>query len=878
MNVGLLLGFIAVVYSHSYHEYEFVKPKLRARFSNERASYSEENPKEIIVEVETVHKHYNLTLFLNEHLITPSFEVLERIVDGSLLKKRGVQKNCFYQGYIGNSMDTTVVASTCQGFHVYIRDENGFEYTIKPANNTRTFSNEHIFYRINRTRNNETDHKCGVHPPLSNNDGNNSKHFSSDFLASLSAAFNDEKNTDLNMNQTKYISVIVILDNEFNKKYGDKSELQALNIMNNVDTIYKHMKTRVALQAIILWKDHDAFNVTNIPGDTLDNLEKYTDEHLFGKLDLDADSVVLLTAISLSEQIVGLAGVGSMCSSRSCALIEAYSDEVVKVADTVAHEIGHTLGFHHTTTSCTCANEPCVMRSYAGSTLAQGFADCTQNKYSEALNKGSLTCLFDYPSKLYGKPKCGNGFLEEGEECDCGSEEECKLSGADKCCEAKTCKLQNSAYCAVGECCENCQAKAQGTLCRKSYDTDCDLPEYCSGFSAQCPTNTFAMDGYPCQINNGSCFNGACKNLLDQCQMLWGPNAIPGNEKCFNLNTRKNDSFANCGPKGNSFLPCAKEDVYCGKLQCTAMKGETLPIYPIIGQEQGGRGSKEVVMSGGVHCNMAYVPFDRDMKDPTVAYDGTKCGEGKVCQQQKCRNQSEISHYGLTCKGGCLNGGICNNRGNCHCPVNYTCPDCIYDPGSLGGSFDSGQGCYKATAKSKLRLMEIITIAGCSFLVLIILTLFVVAIVKRKSLREYQEKQMAAPAKEESDLYYERKNQLKATKGTGPQEQFQLPNVIDVQEKELVAQNRNMGTDNNGISVQAARPDSSRDHLRLDIHPPTYRQCVSQGVRNEAFESIPHLVVGRTDDVVNISVKYKSKDKRPGNQEAGSNKLPNVNL
>lgn len=746
---------LAAVKLDSIREYEVIHLKKDGRLYSENSFNSIKTEKiyseKINFDFFAFKKYYKLNLYRNKQLMTPEFEIFEQnSIKDSWTNKRG-SGNCYYQGYIGNDTNSTaVVANTCNGLHSYIRDRNGLEYVIEPFQTNKTkLSDEHIFYRINRTVNN-FGQKCGVRDSTNSDNiytlydtSDNSSHTFTEFPSSfLPIKFGQSDNNferrrvfGETRNKKKYISVIVILDHGFYRKYGEKTEYQVLGIMNNVDHIYKYLNSRVAVQALMIWRDKNLIDVTADAGKTLDGLETYSHDILFGKMDLNADSIVLITSVSLDEHIVGLAGVGTMCSSRPCALIEAYSDVMVKVANTVAHEIGHTLGFQHNTKKCKCSQKPCVMKSYAPSTLAEAFSDCSQNMYEKRLDKGQLTCLFDYPRKLYGKPKCGNGFLEDGEACDCGSKEECIATGDDKCCDAGTCTLQKSAKCASGECCKNCQFKTQATLCRKAYDTDCDLPEYCTGVSQHCPTNTYVMDGNSCAKDQGSCFHGSCKDMNQQCQMLWGPNAIAASTRCFNLNTRKNDSYANCGGKENHFKECAPENMYCGKIQCTAKdNSKPLPIYPIIGEERGGRGSKIVTMGDESKCNMAYVPFEKDMQDPSMVNTGSKCGIGKMCQQQKCKNTTEINQYQASCKEGCFNGGVCNNKGNCHCPPGYACPDCRHL--GLGGSRDSGQGCVKMSALSATAK----TIIGtCTALLILIGALAIFIVKKREFLKAYRE-------------------------------------------------------------------------------------------------------------------------------------------
>lgn len=66
-------------------------------------------------------------------------------------------------------------------------------------------------------------------------------------------------------------------------------------------------------------------------------------------------------------------------------------------------------------------------------------------------------CRFYISAQLEVRRTCGNNIVEDGEDCDCGTIEECYKQ--DPCCDPITCKLTKDAECASGPCCDNCQVK-----------------------------------------------------------------------------------------------------------------------------------------------------------------------------------------------------------------------------------------------------------------------------------------------------------------------------------------------------------------------------------------------------------------------------------
>ena len=142
------------------------------------------------------------------------------------------------------------------------------------------------------------------------------------------------------------------------------------------------------------------------------------------------------------------------------------------------------------------------------------------------------------------------------------------------CCIASTCQLASNAQCSTGLCCNSrtCQLQSYGTMCRVSTGS-CDIEEYCSGESHDCPVDTHLRDGSTC--NNGSdyCFNGTCQTLDSQCQLHFSEwhtclsivnnyyilltDSSNGDSECYSQLNIVGDNSGNCGYNETHYIPCS---------------------------------------------------------------------------------------------------------------------------------------------------------------------------------------------------------------------------------------------------------------------------------------------------------------------------------
>uniref|UniRef100_A0A8D3D090 ADAM metallopeptidase domain 19b n=1 Tax=Scophthalmus maximus TaxID=52904 RepID=A0A8D3D090_SCOMX len=486
------------------------------------------------------------------------------------------------------------------------------------------------------------------------------------FSSSSSNCLHFQEKRDLSKNM-KYVEMLIVADKAEFEKHGsslEKTKVKLLEAANLVDKYYKALNIRVALIGLEVWTSQDLISVSDNPHSTLAAFLSWRRKQLRV---LPNDNAQLITGKSFQGTTIGLAPLKAMCSDyQSGGVNTDHSESAVGVAATMAHEMGHNFGMSHDSAGCCQARAEdggCIMAAATGHPFPRVFNGCNEKELKSYLSSGGGKCLFNLPNTraMYGGQRCGNGYLEDGEECDCGEEEEC----TSPCCNASNCTLKAGAECAHGICCDNCKLKSPGVLCRAPSGA-CDLPEYCDGKAESCPANFYLVDGTTCAGRQAYCYTGMCLTLEQQCLSLWGRDGRPAPDLCFKKVNEAGDMYGNCGKDHKVFI--SGRDAKCGKIQCLTSASERIQC---MGTHVYKHGAEEV---------------QGDTLDPGLVMTGTKCDDDSICFNGECRNASFLRAD--ECNAKCHGHGLCNNNHNCHCDPGWAPPLC--DQTGSGGSVDSG--------------------------------------------------------------------------------------------------------------------------------------------------------------------------------------------
>ncbi|XP_040201010.1 disintegrin and metalloproteinase domain-containing protein 19 [Rana temporaria] len=633
-------------------------------------SIENNNPKhpahvEVILKAEG--RELILSLQRNEQLIHMNYtETHYSPGDIPIIQKPNMTDHCYYHGVVQGQKESSVAVSTCPGIRGLITVSNNLSYVVEPLPGD---SHRHLIYRAEHLS--LPGGKCGHSKSKKQN------------FSSFNQPHHRVKREETE--GERCVELYLVADYaEFQKHDSDLEQTQRkmLEVTNYIDKFYRALKIRIALIGLEIWTAGDKCNVTENPYMTLRAFLSYRRKIL---QQTPHDNAQLITGRSFHGTTIGLAPLQAMCSSyQSGGVNMDHSDNAIGVAATMAHEMGHNFGMNHDAAGC-CTAKPedggCIMAAATGHPFPKVFNECNKRELERFLRSGGGMCLSNTPDTktLYGGARCGNGFLEEGEQCDCGDVEQCD----NPCCNATTCTLLPGAVCAHGTCCHQCRLRPPGFPCRKTSRA-CDLPEFCTGHSPVCPSNSFQLDGTSCQDGDAFCYNGRCLTHKQQCRQLWGTGASIAPDVCFEKINTAGDQYGNCGRDLNGeYRKCEFGHFKCGKIQCLSSSSRPIENNAVAIDTtitvQGRR-----VLCRGTHVYR--ITDEEDMMDPGLVLSGTKCGENQICFEGQCRNTSFLQVDECTKK--CNGKGVCNNNQNCHCAPGWKPPHC--NQTGNGGSVDSG--------------------------------------------------------------------------------------------------------------------------------------------------------------------------------------------
>ncbi|KAE8596122.1 hypothetical protein XENTR_v10015976 [Xenopus tropicalis] len=445
----------------------------------------------------------------------------------------------------------------------------------------------------------------------------------------------------------------------------------AKSVVNMADLIYKEqLNTRIVLVAMETWATDNKFSISENPLLTLKEFMKYRRDFIKDK----SDAVHLFSGSQFESSRSGAAYIGGVCSLLKGGGVNEFGKPDV-MAVTLAQSLAHNLGIFSDkkkllSGECKCEDtwSGCIMGDI-GYYLPSKFSVCNIEEYHEFLNNGGGSCLFNKPLKLLDPPECGNGFVEAGEECDCGTIAECAVEGGECC---KKCTLTQDSECSDGLCCSDCKFNPKEMICREAVN-DCDIPETCTGNSSQCPANIHKLDGYQCESMQGLCFGGRCKTRERQCKYIWGEKVSAADKYCYEKLNIEGTEKGNCGRNKETWIQCNKQDVLCGYLLCT-----NISSVPRLGELDGDVTTSSVVNQGKLYnCSGGHVKLDEDT-DLGYVEDGTPCGTGMMCLEHRCLPIDSFNFS--TCLGStnkiCSGHGVCSNEVKCICDSFWTGDDC----------------------------------------------------------------------------------------------------------------------------------------------------------------------------------------------------------
>ncbi|XP_025290395.1 disintegrin and metalloproteinase domain-containing protein 32 isoform X3 [Canis lupus baileyi] len=557
-----------------------------------------------------------------------------------------IQAQCYYQGHIEGYPNSVVTLSTCSGLRGILQFEN-VSYGIEPLESAVEY--QHLLYKL---RNENTEDKQGIE---------------------------EQNKVDYNIFVSEkpesavpdliplYLEIHIVVDKALYDYLGSDSMIvtnKVIEIVGLVNSMFAQFKVTVVLSSLELWSDKNKISTV---GEADEVLHRFLEWKKF-YLTVRPHDTAYLFMYRDYQDYMGATIPGKMCVTHYSAGIALYPKEITLEAFSiiVTQLLGLSLGISYDDTKkCHCSGAICIMNPEAmRSSGVKTFSSCSLSDFENFISNMGAKCLQNKPQMQTAPTSiCGNGRVEEGEVCDCGTEEQC---GAVSCCNFRTCTLKPGSQCDAGLCCTDCQIERSGVQCRGARHHECDIAEFCNGSSSECPVDVTIHNGRTCK-NQYMCYDGGCQDTDARCEIIFGKGSKNAPFACYEEIHSQTDRFGNCGLKRGQYIFCSWRDLQCGRLICTYPT--RVPFYK----------ENSAVIYAFVRnslCITIDYKLPHSKRDPMEVPSGSFCDEDRICVNRECLEARMLRAQLRFCSEGCGEHGVCTSQGTCHCFDGYQPPYC----------------------------------------------------------------------------------------------------------------------------------------------------------------------------------------------------------
>nr|KAF6459933.1 ADAM metallopeptidase domain 32 [Molossus molossus] len=563
-----------------------------------------------------------------------------------------IQTQCYYQGYIEGYPNSIVTLSTCSGLRGLLQFEN-VSYGIEPLDTEVEF--QHLLYKLRNK-----DNQFAVH---SENDSGIAQK-----PMEYSIFISEKSESALPDLIPLYLEMHIVVDKVLYDFLGSDSMMvtnKVIEIIGLVNSVFSQFKVTIVLSSLELWSNKNKISTVGEADELLERFLEWKKSYLT----LRHHDIAYLFIYRDYPDYVGATFPGQMCVTHHSAGIALYSEAITLEAFSVivTQMLGLSMGISYDNPKkCQCSGAICVMNpeamQYSGVKI---FSNCSLSDFKNFISNMGGKCLQNKP-QMQAAPAaiCGNGKVESGEICDCGTEEQC---GPSSCCDPKKCVLKQGSMCDTGLCCLNCKFKVAGSLCRPAAHPECDISESCNGSSAACAHDITILNGRLCENDKYICYNGDCHNVDARCASIFGKGSQNAPFPCYEEIHSQLDRFGNCGMARGSYKYCTWRNLRCGRLVCT---------YPSQTPFKKNNVSVLYLYVRNVRCITLDYTFHGSATDPLQIRDGSDCDTDRVCINRLCVESRFVKAHFLNCSSKCSQHGVCTSLSECLCDAGWTGADC----------------------------------------------------------------------------------------------------------------------------------------------------------------------------------------------------------